>query len=67
MRVGSGWNAFTQLVGAGDVDGDGRPDMIAYGAGGTYVYRSTGSVTAPFSRQSTSLYAGEGSRFDNVV
>ncbi|MCP9974029.1 FG-GAP repeat domain-containing protein [Streptomyces somaliensis] len=67
VRIGSGWNAFTQLVGAGDVDGDGRPDMIAYGAGGTYVYRSTGSVTAPFSRQSTSLYAGEGSRFDNVV
>ncbi|URN16780.1 MULTISPECIES: FG-GAP repeat domain-containing protein [Streptomyces] len=67
VRIGSGWNAFTQLVGAGDVDNDGRPDMIAYGTGGTYLYRSTGSVTAPFTRWSTSLYAGEGSKFNNVV
>ncbi|MGJ7419759.1 hypothetical protein AB9128_28330, partial [Streptomyces cinereoruber] len=61
-----GWNAFSQLVGAGDVDDDGRPDLIAYGAGGTYVYRSTGSPTAPFTRGTTTLYAGEGTKFDNV-
>ncbi|MET9426359.1 VCBS repeat-containing protein [Streptomyces sp. NPDC003036] len=67
VRIGGGWGAFTQLVGAGDVDSDGRPDLIAYGAGGTYVYRSTGSTTAVFSRQSTSLYAGEGSKFNNVA
>ncbi|MFI9580518.1 FG-GAP repeat domain-containing protein [Streptomyces sp. NPDC052236] len=67
VRIGGGWGAFTQLVGAGDVDNDGRPDLIAYGAGGTYVYRSTGSTTAPFSRQSTSLYAGEGSRFNHIA
>ncbi|MFF8846779.1 FG-GAP repeat domain-containing protein [Streptomyces sp. NPDC015127] len=67
VRIGGGWGAFTQLVGAGDVDSDGRPDLIAYGAGGTFVYRSTGSTTAPFSRQSTSLYAGEGSKFNRVA
>ncbi|WP_338672728.1 VCBS repeat-containing protein [Streptomyces sp. SCSIO 30461] len=67
VRIGGGWGAFTQLVGAGDVDDDGRPDLIAYGAGGTYVYRSTGSTTAPFSRQSTSLYAGEGSEFNSIA
>ncbi|MFF8280574.1 FG-GAP repeat domain-containing protein [Streptomyces lateritius] len=67
VRIGGGWGAFTQLVGAGDVDNDGRPDLIAYGAGGTYVYRSTGSTTAVFSRQSTSLYAGEGAKFNNVA
>ncbi|MGW2562139.1 FG-GAP repeat domain-containing protein [Streptomyces sp. NPDC001514] len=67
VRIGGGWGAFTQLVGAGDVDNDGRPDLIAYGAGGTYVYRSTGSTTAPLSRQSTSLYAGEGSKFNNIA
>ncbi|MEV1069181.1 VCBS repeat-containing protein [Streptomyces sp. NPDC050263] len=66
-RIGSGWGAFSHLVGAGDLDNDGRPDLIAYGAGGTYVYRSTGSTTAPFSRQSTSLYAGEGSKFNAVA
>ncbi|MER5201769.1 VCBS repeat-containing protein [Streptomyces sp. NPDC002825] len=67
VKIGAGWNAFSQLVGAGDLDNDGRPDLIAYGSGGTYVYRSTGSVTAPFSRQTTSLYAGEGSKFNSVL
>ncbi|WP_275467207.1 hypothetical protein [Streptomyces noursei] len=54
-------------LGAGDVTADGRPDLIAHGANGTYVYRSTGSPTAPFSRQATTLYAGEGGRFNAVV
>ncbi|MFK8906559.1 FG-GAP repeat domain-containing protein [Streptomyces sp. YS-3] len=67
VRIGGGWNAFSQLVGAGDVTGDGRPDMVAYGANGTYVYQSTGSATAPFTRQSTNLYAGEGAQFNSVA
>ncbi|WP_369145087.1 FG-GAP repeat domain-containing protein [Streptomyces sp. R44] len=67
VKVGAGWGAFSQLVGAGDLDNDGRPDLIAYGANATYVYRSTGSATAPFSRQTTSLYAGEGSKFNHVL
>ncbi|WP_426403832.1 FG-GAP repeat domain-containing protein [Streptomyces sp. R-07] len=66
VRIGGGWGAFSQLVGAGDLDNDGRPDLIAYGAGGTSVYRSTGVVTAPFSRQTTLLYSGEGTKFNNV-
>ncbi|MFH9953398.1 FG-GAP repeat domain-containing protein [Streptomyces roseolus] len=65
-QIGGGWGAFSQLVGAGDADADGRPDLIAYGAGGTYVYRATGSTTRPFTRTSTNLYAGEGTRFTNV-
>ncbi|MFJ3586075.1 FG-GAP repeat domain-containing protein [Streptomyces sp. NPDC090127] len=67
VKIGAGWGAFSQLVGAGDVDSDGRPDLIAYGTGGTYVYRSTGSATAPFTRTSTSLYAGEGAKFNSVA
>ncbi|WP_399495269.1 FG-GAP repeat domain-containing protein [Streptomyces sp. P9(2023)] len=67
VRIGAGWNGFTHLVGAGDVTNDGRPDLIAYGAKGTYVYRSTGSSSAPFSRQTTSLYAGEGGTFNTVA
>ncbi|KUL55477.1 hypothetical protein ADL22_00880 [Streptomyces sp. NRRL F-4489] len=67
VRIGGGWNAFSHLAGAGDVTADGRPDLIAYGPNGTYVYRSTGSATAPFSRQTTTLYAGEGSTFNSVV
>ncbi|MGW6206309.1 FG-GAP repeat domain-containing protein [Streptomyces sp. NPDC055089] len=67
VKIGGGWGAFSQLVGAGDLDNDGRPDLIAYGSGSTYVYRSTGSATAPFSRQTTSLYSREGTKFNNVV
>ncbi|MFH8628145.1 FG-GAP repeat domain-containing protein [Streptomyces vietnamensis] len=66
VKVGSGWGAFSQLVGAGDVNADGRPDLIAYGSGGTYVYKSTGSATAPFTRLTTNLYAGEGTKFNSV-
>ncbi|OAR24001.1 hypothetical protein A8W25_16155 [Streptomyces sp. ERV7] len=66
VRIGGGWNAFSHLVGAGDATGDGRPDLVAYGPNGTYVYQSTGSATAPFTRQATTLYAGEGTRFNNV-
>lgn len=67
VKIGGGWNAFQQLVGSGDVTGDGRPDLIAYGSAGTYVYRSTGTTTAPFSRQTTPLYAGEGTKFNSIA
>ncbi|MGW1544471.1 FG-GAP repeat domain-containing protein [Streptomyces sp. NPDC002309] len=67
VKIGTGWNAFSQLVGAGDITGDGRPDLIAYGSGGTSVYRSTGTVTDPFSRQKTPLYAGEGTKFNSIA
>ncbi|MFE3073210.1 FG-GAP repeat domain-containing protein [Streptomyces sp. NPDC059247] len=66
VRVGSGWGAFSQLVGMGDADDDGRADLLAYGSGGTYVYRGTGSVSAPFSRTATTLYQGEGTKFNAV-
>ncbi|MFB7936015.1 hypothetical protein [Streptomyces sp. NPDC056049] len=66
VRVGGGWGGFSQLVGAGDVTDDGRPDLIAYGAGGTYVYRSNGTTSGVFTRQTTSLYAGEGGKFTSV-
>ncbi|WP_426365419.1 FG-GAP repeat domain-containing protein [Streptomyces sp. E-08] len=66
VRVGGGWGGFSQLVGAGDLDNDGRPDLIAYGTSGTWVYRSTGSTTAPFVRLTTNLYAGEGTTFTSV-
>ncbi|MFE3068163.1 FG-GAP-like repeat-containing protein [Streptomyces sp. NPDC059247] len=67
VKIGAGWNAFTQLVGAGDVTGDGRPDLIAYGKTGTSVYRSTGTTTAPFTRQTTPLFTGEGTTFNSLA
>ncbi|MCB5169243.1 hypothetical protein LG634_31090 [Streptomyces bambusae] len=70
VRVGTdvtGLDTTSQLVGAGDVTGDGRPDLIAYVPSGTSVYRSTGTATAPFSRRTTPLHAGEGGRFNSLA
>ncbi len=49
VRVGSGWNAYNQILGAGDHTGDGRTDVVARdGSGNLYLYRGTGSAKAPF-------------------
>ncbi|WP_269045151.1 glycoside hydrolase family 3 N-terminal domain-containing protein [Paenarthrobacter sp. Z7-10] len=43
IRVGSGWNGFTGLVGPGDFNGDGRPDVLARdGAGLLWLYPGNG-------------------------
>ncbi|TGJ97748.1 hypothetical protein DLJ96_07460 [Actinotalea fermentans ATCC 43279 = JCM 9966 = DSM 3133] len=56
--IGSGWASFSAIVGAGDVDGDGLPDILAVspdrkvylypgdGASGFGVARSIGNVPA---------------------
>ncbi|MDF2146462.1 FG-GAP-like repeat-containing protein [Knoellia sp. p5-6-4] len=44
---GSGWGGFTALAAAGDLDGDGRPDLVAREASGrmrTYYLGATGKV-----------------------
>ena len=42
-RLGAGWGAFTSLVGAGDLTGDGRADLIARdGNGKLWLYPGTG-------------------------
>ncbi|WP_369145847.1 FG-GAP repeat domain-containing protein [Streptomyces sp. R44] len=47
-RVGDNWGPFLP-VGVGDVDRDGRPDLVGYAAGGgVYLARGTGDWKAPF-------------------
>ncbi|KQX59282.1 MULTISPECIES: VCBS repeat-containing protein [unclassified Streptomyces] len=65
-RIGGGWAGFSQLVGMGDANNDGRGDLLAYGPNGVYVYVGTGAVSTPFSRTLTNLYAGEGSKFNSL-
>ncbi|MEV4681916.1 VCBS repeat-containing protein [Streptomyces kurssanovii] len=56
VKIGGGWNTYKHLVGVGDANRDGRPDLFAYGSTGTYLYKGTGSSTTPFrSREATSL------------
>ncbi|MFF4652793.1 choice-of-anchor D domain-containing protein [Streptomyces sp. NPDC001380] len=48
-RIGTGWQVYNAVVGAGDVTGDGRADLLARDAGGVlWLYRATGSAAAPF-------------------
>ncbi|NWF27171.1 VCBS repeat-containing protein [Streptomyces sp. PKU-EA00015] len=49
QRIGSGWGQFNVLVGAGDISGDGRADLIARAKDGSlYLYQGTGVASAPF-------------------
>ncbi|MFI0717521.1 FG-GAP-like repeat-containing protein [Streptomyces sp. NPDC021224] len=42
----SGWNAMQEIYGAGDVDGDGRSDIVAHDTvNDVWVYRGTGAGT----------------------
>ena len=45
QSLGKGWNAYDTLVSPGDVDGDGRPDLVARTPGGDlYVYSDNGAL-----------------------
>ncbi|WP_225849799.1 VCBS repeat-containing protein [Streptomyces sp. HPF1205] len=64
-RIGSGWNTYGALVGAGDVTGDGRADMVARDGGGVlWLYRGTGSASAPFAARTR---IGSGWNTYNVI
>ncbi|MEV4867720.1 FG-GAP repeat domain-containing protein [Streptomyces syringium] len=48
-RIGAGWNQFSKLLGTGDVDLDGRSDLIARdGDGALWLYKGTGNASSPF-------------------
>ncbi|MGW5774979.1 FG-GAP repeat domain-containing protein [Streptomyces sp. NPDC003863] len=49
VRVGGGWNTYNDITGSGDLDGDGRPDLVAADkAGDLWFYKGTGNTAAPF-------------------
>ncbi|MEK9521480.1 VCBS repeat-containing protein [Streptomyces venezuelae] len=46
VRIGGGWNAYNQIIGADDLNGDGRADLLARTHSGVfYRYLSTGNGT----------------------
>ncbi|MFF8379831.1 FG-GAP repeat domain-containing protein [Streptomyces sp. NPDC015661] len=48
-KIGAGWQIYDQLAGGSDLTGDGRADLVATDkAGDLYLYKGTGSATAPF-------------------
>ncbi|MFG2293719.1 FG-GAP repeat domain-containing protein [Streptomyces sp. NPDC048603] len=49
VLVGPGWNAYKTLAGGGDINGDGRADLVAQSHDGhLYLYKGTGNASAPF-------------------
>ncbi|MFD8976708.1 N-acetylmuramoyl-L-alanine amidase [Streptomyces sp. NPDC059593] len=49
LRVGAGWNVYDKLLGARDMNADGRPDLIARDKTGVlWLYKNTGASPNPF-------------------
>ncbi|MFF3761924.1 FG-GAP repeat domain-containing protein [Streptomyces sp. NPDC002185] len=49
VKIGSGWNAYSQIVGSGDYTSDGLNDLVARAKDGTlYLYQGTGQAGYPF-------------------
>ncbi|MFD9794378.1 FG-GAP repeat domain-containing protein [Streptomyces sp. NPDC059070] len=48
-KIGGGWNTYNALVSSGDVDLDGKTDLLARdGAGALWLYKGTGNAAAPY-------------------
>jgi hypothetical protein len=63
--IGSGWNIFNILVGAGDVTGDGKADLVARDTSGVlWLYTGTGSATTPYAAR---VRIGSGWQIYNVL
>ncbi|MFD4372632.1 FG-GAP repeat domain-containing protein [Streptomyces sp. NPDC058486] len=69
-RVGGGWGAYTDLVGSGDLDRDGKPDLYVttpdHSRLSPGVHRGTGDWRAPF-RSLGAVHALHNSRSFNLL
>ncbi|MFE4827911.1 FG-GAP repeat domain-containing protein [Streptomyces sp. NPDC056672] len=63
---GSGWTQFDKIVGAGDLTGDGRADLVARGSAGLYLYAGTGTASTPFAAKAQVGGAGW-SQYKNIA
>ncbi|MBN0043864.1 N-acetylmuramoyl-L-alanine amidase [Streptomyces actuosus] len=48
-RIGGGWYVYNTMVSTGDLDGDGKADLVARDSSGVlWFYQGTGDASAPF-------------------
>ncbi|MFC9390960.1 FG-GAP repeat domain-containing protein [Streptomyces venezuelae] len=49
IRIGGGWNAYNSLVSSGDLNFDGKADLVARDSrGALWLYKGTGRASAPY-------------------
>ncbi|MFB7518067.1 FG-GAP repeat domain-containing protein [Streptomyces sp. NPDC056144] len=67
VRISGGWGAYNQLAGGADLTGDGRPDLLAREkTGALWLYKGTGSGTAPYTTTRTRV-GGSWGAYDQIV
>jgi hypothetical protein len=59
VQAGTGWGGFTSITGAGDLDSDGKDDLLGQKTNGDLVlYKGTGNPAAPFGARGTRIGTG---------
>ncbi|MBW5250386.1 VCBS repeat-containing protein [Streptomyces sp. P01-B04] len=59
-RVGGGWSAYRSMSSPGDLTDDGRADLVVQDTSGVlWLYRATGSATAPYAARVKVTGAGD--------
>ncbi|MFI2432549.1 VCBS repeat-containing protein [Streptomyces sp. NPDC018693] len=67
VRIGGGWNTYTQLTGGSDLTGDGRADLVATDrAGALWLYKGTGNWRAPFASR-VKIGSGGWGTYDQIA
>ncbi|MFF3289032.1 FG-GAP repeat domain-containing protein [Streptomyces sp. NPDC003023] len=66
IKIGAGWNGYNAIVGAGDITGDGRADIVARTpAGQLYLYKGHGQAGWVF--ESRQLIGGGWQGYNKLV
>ncbi|MFD7400871.1 FG-GAP repeat domain-containing protein [Streptomyces virginiae] len=64
--TGTGWQVYNRVIAAGDLNKDGRPDLLARThAGDLYYYKSTGNLSNPFGDRVK--VSGGWNQYDQIV